>query len=219
MADIADWWNWKRTYSTVGNRNSLPFSHSPQRVSPCSFWSTRLILCMNHLFFIHHLHLNRKQRVAATTCIWSSQWRFASHSSRLSTLFSSQWVWRGEAYCRLHHSTPYSLRTRSENDSIGDYGTTNVIALSNLIIRKRTMKWSVSILICLPIVDSFRGIDSTNENGSWQKQRRGIDNSSDIWIERIVIVEYKSENKEEKKDVHWDNEEWTISGDITSPLF
>lgn len=41
-----------------------------------------------------------------------------------------------------------------------------------------------------------------NENGSRQKQRSGIDDSSDIWIERIVIVEYKSENKEKKKDVH-----------------
>ena len=64
------------------------------------------------------------------------------------------------------------------------------------------MKRSISILICLPIVDSFRGIDTTNENGSWQEQRRGIDDSSDIWVERIVIVKNKSENKEEKKDVH-----------------
>ena len=166
MADIADWWNWKRTYSTVGNRSSLPFSHSPQRVSPCSFWSSRLILCMNNLLFIHHLHLNKKQRVAAMICIWSSQWRFASHSSRPSTLCSSQWVWRGEAYCTLHHNTPCSLRTRSENDSIGDYGATNVIALSNLIIWKRTMKRSISILICLPIVDSLGGIDAIPKSRS-----------------------------------------------------
>ena len=64
------------------------------------------------------------------------------------------------------------------------------------------MKGSISILICLPIVDSFGGIDTTNEKGGWQKQRSGIDDSSEIWIERIVIVENKSENKEEKKDVH-----------------
>ena len=64
------------------------------------------------------------------------------------------------------------------------------------------MKGSISILTCFPIVDSFGGIDAMNENGSRQKQRSGIDDSSDIWIERIVIVENKSENKEEKKDVH-----------------
>lgn len=64
------------------------------------------------------------------------------------------------------------------------------------------MKRSMSILICLPIVDSFGGIDSTNEKGDWQKQRCGIDDSSDTWIKRIVIVENKSENKEKKKDVH-----------------
>ena len=196
MVDIADWWNWKRTYSTAGNRNSLPSSHNPQRVSPCSFWSSRLILCMNHSLIIYHLHLSKKQRAAAMTCIWSSQWRFASHSSRPSTLCSSQWVWRGEAYCRLHHNTPCSLRTRNEINRKGDYRTTNVIALRNLIIWKRTMKGSVSILICLPIVDSLRGIDTTNEKGGWQKQRCGIDDSSDIWIERIVIVENKSEKKE-----------------------
>ena len=166
MVDTANWWNWKRTYSTVGNRNSLPSSHNPQRVSPCSFWSSRLILCMNHLLVIHHLHLSKKQRVAATTCIWSWQWRFASHSSRPSTLCSSQWVWRGEAYCRLHHNTPYSLRTRNEINRKGDYRTTNVIALSNLIIWKRTMKRSISILVCFPIVDSFRGIDTTDEKGN-----------------------------------------------------
>lgn len=163
---------------------------------------------MNHLLFIHHLHLNKKQQVAATTCIWSWQWRFASHSSRLSTLCSSQWVWRGEAYCTLHHNTPYSLRTWNKISRKGDYGTANVIALRNLIIWKRTMKGSVSILICLPIVDSFGGINTTNENGSWQKQRSGIDDSRDIWIERIVIVENKSENKEKKKDVH--SAQWRI---------
>lgn len=43
------------------------------------------------------------------------------------------------------------------------YRTTNVIALSNLLIRKRTMKWSMSILIGLPIVDSFGRIDTMDE--------------------------------------------------------
>lgn len=34
------------------------------------------------------------------------------------------------------------------------------------------------------------------------KQRCGIDDSSDIWIERIVIIENKSEKEERDKGVH-----------------
>ena len=61
----------------------------------------------------------------------------------------------------------------------------------------------MSILICFPIVDSLRGIDTTNEKGSCQEQRRGIDGSSDIWIERIVIVENKSEKEKQDDDTHF----------------
>ena len=57
------------------------------------------------------------------------------------------------------------------------------------------MKGSVSILICFPIVDFLGRIDTTNEKGSWQKQRCGINDSRDIWVERIVIVENKSEKE------------------------
>ena len=64
------------------------------------------------------------------------------------------------------------------------------------------MKRSVSILVCLPIVDSLGGIDTTNEKGIWQEQRCGMDDSSDIWIERIVIVEYKGEKEEQDEDTH-----------------